>query len=416
MKKAISCALVVLIAGVFCAAPLFAGGTTEEKPQVFKVGFLSSLSGPLASFAEPQRKSFILAAEEINAKGGLKMPWGKVPVETFIGDDEAKLDVGVRRFREMVEKGVLAVTGGIFNPMSGALNEECKVNPIIYVPGFVPAFDAFKKGNPSDCTFTPTFTPWSIGYITVQAIVQTLGKKTIYYVERADSWGTTIRQGMEDGCKKFGAQIIGVDSVSIGTNDYSAIITKAMAAKPDVFVTSMTGSDGIANLKQASDMGLYEKCIVFNSWTAMSIAKGVPDQAMNHYALVWFYWDLSGLGNQDIVKRVKAYSDSYIKRWNEAPDNMGTACYVATQLIFGAVQKAGTFDPKAVAQVLASEKFDTVKGPLQFRVDHQPVTEHVAFLLRGKPAAKRTSPEDYFEVLGSYGGEATLPPLSLMGY
>ena len=417
MRKLVLWAVLVLFVGMMAVAPLGAQAQRASQPQVFKLGFLSSLSGSLAGLAEGQRKSFILAVEEQNNLGGLNMPWGRVKIETFIADDEAKLDVGVRRFREMVEKGVLAVTGGIWNPMSAALNEECKVNPIIYIPGFVPAKDALLKGNPADCFFTPTFTPWSIGYIAVKSIVQTLGKKQIYYVERADSWGTTIREGMEAACKEFGAKIVGMDQVSMGTTDYSSPITKAMASTAEVFVTSLTGSDGIANVKQAHDMGLNKKMDIFYCWISNTESRGLPPAVLeNLYAQTWFYYNVESLADKELVAKIKAYSDAYIKRWNEPPDNMGTACYVATQYIFQGVEKAGTFDPKTVAKILSSATFDTVKGPASFRIDHQPIAKNVTFILRGKSLAKRNNPLDFYDVLTTYGGEGILPPLSVMKY
>ena len=133
MKRIIAWCLTAVVMAATLVAPQSAQAQKAAQPQVFKLGFLSSLSGSLAGLAEGQRKSFVLSVEEVNSAGGLNMPWGKVKVEPYIADDEAKLDVGVRRFREMVEKGVLAITGGIWNPMSGALNEECKINPIIVV-------------------------------------------------------------------------------------------------------------------------------------------------------------------------------------------------------------------------------------------------------------------------------------------
>jgi len=47
-----------------------------------------------------------LLVEQVNAKGGLNMPWGKMKVEMLTKDDEMKLDVGVRRFRELVKQAV----------------------------------------------------------------------------------------------------------------------------------------------------------------------------------------------------------------------------------------------------------------------------------------------------------------------
>ena len=408
----------VLLALVIVASAAFCEGSKEDaKPAVFKIGFASSLSGTFAGVAEPQRKSFLLAIDEVNAAGGLDMPWGKVKVEYIVEDDQAKLDVGVRKYREMLDQGINALTGGIWNPMSAAINEEAKVSPTIYIPGFVPAKDAFMAGNPAACTFTPTFTPWSIGYITGQSISQNLHKKTIFYLKRADSWGTTIQEGLEAAAGKYGLEIVAVEELPAGTVDYSAVINKALKVKPDVFVTTMFGGDAIANMKQAYDMGLYDVSTIFNVWTANVVAKGIPDNALaGHYALAWFYYDLTGFKDKDIAARVKSYSDAYMAKWNEPPDNMGTAAYVATKLIFEAVEAAGTFDPDAVSDTLQHNQLPSIKGDFIFRADHQPINAHASFLLRGKAASEKKNKWDFFEVIDSYGGEEVLPTLSEMGY
>jgi len=44
----------------------------------------------------------LLAIDVINKRGGLNMPWGKVTVEGVVADDEAKQDIGIRRYRYMI--------------------------------------------------------------------------------------------------------------------------------------------------------------------------------------------------------------------------------------------------------------------------------------------------------------------------
>ncbi|MDD3981971.1 MAG: ABC transporter substrate-binding protein [Spirochaetales bacterium] len=414
MKRMLPKALMLALVAMLCLSPVMA---QKNQPDVFKIGFLSSLTGSLAGLAEGQRKSFILSVEQVNATGGLKMPWGNVKVETFIADDETKLDVGVRRFREMLDKGALAVTGGIWNPMSGALNEETKISSVIYLPGFVPAKDALLKGNPAEAMYTPTFTPWSIGYIAARSIVQTMGKKSIFYVERADSWGTTIREGIEAACKDFGAVLVGKDAVNIGTTDYSSVLSKAKASGADFLVNSLTGADGIALVKQAIDMGVDKEMDIFYCWLSNTESRGFPPQTLAKlYGQTWFYYDVGGLVDKELVSSIKEYSDAYMKRWNEPPDNMGTACYVATQYIFQAAERAGSFNPKDVAKVLATGTFNTVKGPASFRIDHQPIAKNVLFILKGKTPEERKNEFDWYHVLETYGGEEVLPPLSVMKY
>src|SRR6476660_10048939 len=76
-----------------------------------KVGILLPLTGTFAAVAETQKEGALLAVDVVNKRGGLDMPGGKVQVEGVVADDEAKQDVGVRRYRYMVSEGVKGVGG-----------------------------------------------------------------------------------------------------------------------------------------------------------------------------------------------------------------------------------------------------------------------------------------------------------------
>ena len=401
---------------LLCAAMLFAGaGRAGEKEAT--VGFMSSLSGTFAGVAETQRKAFIYAVENVNAKGGLDMPWGKVKLNQLVADDEAKLDIGVQRFRDMIHKGVIGIVGGIWNPLSAAWNEEAKIDPVIYIAGYLPAVDVFRKGVPSDGMFTAAYTPWTLGYLCGQSVLKELGKKKIYFVERSDSWGQSIKEGLELACKDFGGEIVGVSKVPLGTSEYSAVINLAMQSGADAFITSMFGGDAIANIKQASDMGLTKSMPILNCSITNVVAEGLPPAALeNLYGIAYFYWDISGTDNPEAIKRVKEFSDGYMKRWNEPPDAMSGSVYVALEAMFRAAEKAGSFDPAKVSEVLLNETVETIKGKTSYRVDHQAVMEQACFLVRGKAASARTGKFDFFDVVTPFGGEEILPPLEYMGY
>ena len=160
MKKIL--AIAILAALILSVLPR---SSVAKDPDKFKLGFMTSFSGVFAAVAETQKQGVLLKIDQINRQGGLNMPWGKVPIEVLIKDDEAKLDVGVRRFRELVGSGIHAIVGTTYNPMAAALNEECKLTSIPFLPSCVPALDSFRKGNPAEGTFSVAFTPWSIGYL-----------------------------------------------------------------------------------------------------------------------------------------------------------------------------------------------------------------------------------------------------------
>ncbi|MCX6994373.1 MAG: ABC transporter substrate-binding protein [Chlamydiae bacterium] len=75
-------------------------------PSPIKVGILLPLTGTFAEVSDKQLDGALLAMDVVNKRGGLNMPNGKVKVEGVVADDEAKQDVGVRRYRYRVDEAV----------------------------------------------------------------------------------------------------------------------------------------------------------------------------------------------------------------------------------------------------------------------------------------------------------------------
>jgi len=411
MKKLIILSLLVLM--IFPAV-----SSAAENPKVFKLGFMTALTGTFAAVSETQRKGVLLLVDQINAKGGLNMPWGKVKIEVIMKDDEAKLDVGVRRFRELIAEGMNGLTGTIWNPMAAALNEELKITPVPYFPACVPAFDSFKKGNMAEGHFSVAFTPWSIGYLGGACTTKILGKKKVYHLARADSWGKFIHMGLEHSLKEFGGEVVGLAESPQGTLDYTSAINKAKAIKPDVFFNDFFAGDAIASVKQSYELGLNHVSTIFNAWTTNVVGMGIPEKALAElYALQYYYYDLENLADKDVAKRAKEYTEAHMKKWGEPPDAYGTIAYVAAELLFKGVEKAGSFDPKKVSKVIMESKdLVCVKGPVYFREDHQMVSKYAAFLVKGKDPKEKKGKWDLFKVEGHFGGESALPPLKMLGY
>ena len=184
---------VLLSALVFCSVVGY-GNAVAAAPGKIKVGILLPLTGTFAAVAETQRDGALLAIDVVNKKGGLNMPGGKVMVEGVVADDEAKQDVGVRRYRYMVSEGVKGVGGQTWAPLAYAINAMVAKEPMPYFPVCVMAKEAFQKGKLADSTFATAYSPWTVGYMAGQAAVKTLGKKRIFFLARADSWGWDMRR------------------------------------------------------------------------------------------------------------------------------------------------------------------------------------------------------------------------------
>ena len=97
-------------AGTTTTAPTGGGGD-----EALKIGVLMSFTGALSDFGQPIYNGAELAAEEINAAGGVN---GQ-PIELVRGDDGTNPDTGVTEATRMVEvEGVSAIVGALSSGVS----------------------------------------------------------------------------------------------------------------------------------------------------------------------------------------------------------------------------------------------------------------------------------------------------------
>jgi branched-chain amino acid transport system substrate-binding protein len=409
----------VFLSIVVLSGALYPGTAVAADRAPVKVGILLPLTGTFAAVAQTQRDGALLAIDVINKRGGLDMPGGKVMVQGEVADDEAKQDVGVRRYRYMVSEGVKGVGGQTWAPLAYAINAIVSKEPMPYFPVCVMAKEAFQKGKLADSTFATAFSPWTVGYMAGQAAVKTLGKKRIFFLARSDSWGWDMRDGATDAAKAYGGQIVGYDEVALGTGDYTTVLQKVRAAKPDVFIAAQFAADAVALLKQVHQMGLNKEMTIFNAFITNVVAKGLPPEALEGvYAMHYFYYDLASFPDKTVAKSAAEFTSLYRAKYGAPPDAYATIAYTAYMEMFRGFEAAKSFDPQKVSAVLMANggKFNTVKGPANWRADHGAVYQHAAFLVRGKGAAARKNEWDLFSVMGSVGGESVMPTLKSLGY
>jgi branched-chain amino acid transport system substrate-binding protein len=410
--------LTVLAVFLFCNI-LGVATTVFAQAGKIQVGILLPLTGTFAAVAETQRDGALLAIDVVNKRGGLDMPGGKVTIEGVVADDEAKQDVGVRRYRYMVSEGVKGVGGQTWAPLAYAINAMVSKEPMPYFPVCVMAKEAFQKGKLADSTFATAYSPWTVGYMAGQSAVKTLGKKKIFFLARSDSFGWDIRDGVYAAAKEGGAEIVGYDEVSLGTSDFTTVLQKVRAAKPDVFIAAQFAADAVALLKQVQQMGLNKEMTIFNAFITNVVAKGLPPEALEGvYAMHYFYYDLADFPDKDVARSAKEFTDLYRAKYNKPPDAYAAIAYVAYMEMFRGFEAAKSFDPlKVSAAVMANKgQFNSVKGPARWREDHSAEYKYAAFLVKGKGAKDQKNEWDLFTVMGGVGGEAVLPSLKSLGY
>ena len=343
----------------------------------YKIGHMTFFTGPAALLGEPMYKGQVLAAEEINAAGGLL---GKRKIEVLKADEAAGVDGNVKELRRLKLQEKIDFFCGITSsgntPALGPVAEELKVLTI-FVDGCTDFL--FDKAVPNPhYIFRVTNIQSADGATTALATAQTWPDiKRVAHIHPDYSYGRNAFDHFNVIMKKVMPKVETVSEnwPKLGTTDFSSHITKAIAAKPDLLFTSVWGGDYVAMYKQALQYGLYDKMKC-----ATTLALGVAPHAIgkDHPEGVLAgchanYYFTFPAGNRWPPNRT--FVDKYYARWKEYPNFQAEGAYTATMMLKGAIEKANHFlggwpDDDAIISQLEGMGYAGPGGYIYFRPDN----------------------------------------------
>ena len=373
----------VTLGAAVASVPLVGTALAQDKPRgnipdkPYRIGHMTFFTGPAAVLGEPMYKGQVLAAEEINETGGLL---GKRKIEVLKADEAAGVDGNVKELRrlKLQEKIDLfcGVTSSGNSPALGPVAEELKVLTI-FVDGCTDFL--FDKAVPNPhYVFRVTNIQSADGATCALAVAQTWPQaKKIAHIHPDYSYGRNAFDHFGIIMKKLmpHTEVVSEGWPKLGTTDFSAHITKAIAAKPDLLVSSVWGGDYVAMYKQALQYGLFEK-MKFATTLALGVAphalgKDHPEGVIaGVHANYHFTFPP---GNRWPPNRT--FVDRYFARWKEYPNFQAEGAYTATYMLKTAIEKAnhlmgGWPDDDAIISQLEGLGYSGPAGYVYIRPDN----------------------------------------------
>src|SRR5262245_35297621 len=341
-----------LSASAGAALPVVGVAHAQDKPKgnipatPYKIGHMTFFTGPAAVLGEPMYKGQLLAAEEINAQGGLL---GKRKIEVLKADENAGTDANVKELRRLKLSEKIDFFCGITSsgntPALGPVAEELKVLTI-FVDGCTDFL--FDKAVPNPhYAVRITHIHCADGVTTALAIAQTWPKsRRIAHIHPDYSYGRNAFDHIKIVMKKLmpQAEVVSEGWPKLGTTDFSSHITKAIQSKPDLIVSSVWGGDYVAMYKQALRYGMFTKA-KFATTLALGVAphalgKDHPEGIIAGVHSNYHFTYPSG----DKWPYNKTFVEKYHQRWNEYPNFQAEGAYTATYLLKQSIEKANQLE------------------------------------------------------------------------
>jgi branched-chain amino acid transport system substrate-binding protein len=317
-----------------------AKGAIPDKP--FRIGHMTFFTGAGAVLGEPMYKGNLLAADEINEKGGLL---GKRKIEILKADEAAGTDANTKEMRRLKLSEKIDLFMGITSsgntPALGPVAEELKLLTI-FVDGCTDFL--FDKAVPNPrYIFRITNIQSADGSTCAVGVALTWPQvKKVAHIHPDYSYGRNCFDHFSIVTKKLLPKAENVSEAwpKLFSTDFTPHITKTLAAKPDLLVTSLWGGDYNAFYKQALQHGLFDKMkvattLAFGS-APQSVGKDHPEGVLTGvHANYHFSYPA---GNRWPAN--KTFVEKYKAKFNEYPNFQAEGAYTATYALKTALEKA----------------------------------------------------------------------------
>lgn len=245
-RKPILALLTAFLLAVFLTA------CSSSEKSTFKIGLEAPLSGSQAQLGNGMLQGAQLAAEQLNAKGGIL---GK-KVEIVAIDDQADATAGVTAATNALKNGLDAVVG----PYNSGVGS--KTLPLYIDGGLVPL-----RLTSADSTASLGFTlqPMTsqIAPVAVNAIAKYANAKSVaLIVDSTQEYTKQASDAMQKLLPSSGITVTSVESITPGASSYADVVAKALTNRPNVIYVITYYPEAAAIAKDLTGAGNTTQCMI----------------------------------------------------------------------------------------------------------------------------------------------------------
>ena len=377
---------VLLIAVLLVMAALIAGCTQQATPQqqttsgsqgLIKVGVIVSQTGPASNVGNNMWQSAQVAADKINAAGGVTLKDGsKAQIKLIVGDDESTQAGGQKAATKLItDDKVDILVGGYSSAVTSAYEQTIAEYKVPYIvtgassPIITHRTDIDTSYIFHHCPTTDTYGQYTTNFID-QILRSAIAKKSGFSADRPlrlallyqdTAFGKGVQTAVNNTIanNKLNIQLVSQQSFKMGESDFRTPLTAIKASNPDAVYIAAFPNEGAPIITQARrDIGLN------------TIFLNVENNDNSQ-----FYKDLGQYGEGAIIEsRFSPYTapagavadaqsgfkQAYFTRFGTYPDMMGASTYEGVFIAAKAIGNAGTTDKATVRQALVNLKMPQV--------------------------------------------------------
>ena len=321
--------------------------TTAASGEPIMIGILTDLTG-FTPWAVNARDGMMLAAEEINAAGGVD---GRM-IELVVEDSANDADAGTSGYERLAEQGVVAIGGIISSTVGGTISplaEELQIPTFLVKSGTEMALTADSRFMFRTCLpAAPMTAPPVIQYVEEQ------GLTNVGVIVADYPWGQSFRAAVEPALDGAGISYGETQVAPVPPDtDFTPFVRNIADAGAEMVIATGHPPGSAAIVTLSAD--LIGDVPVTGSWIPPDLAVGgLEDLAIGRY-VDFACADYTGESYAALAPRYLEFSDNVFMS-DDAVAGFGIVTMVAD-----AVANAGD-DPVAISEYLHGQTYDDLEG------------------------------------------------------
>ena len=342
-------ALLILLIGTICGSASADGSV--------RIGVLLPLTGKLATYGDIEKKSFIMAAEEINALED----FNGIKIELLIEDTQGKPDVGRAAIEKMIHQdGVIAIGGGYSSSVTWVASKIAQQNKVPFLVNTGAADRITEQGweyifrlNPPVSDYAGTFDSF-VRQVTTDV-------KAVAILHMNSLSGRALARKFSKQAEKLGFQITLTQKFEAEATDFKPLLKQVKAKKPDLVYMIAHSIEAALLMRQAREINLNPKLFWGHSigFVQHEFKLGAGDAAE-------YIWSAGRWTPAAPYPGAREYFDRFTEIYGISPDYHGAQAYSAMYVIADALRRADELTPENVRNALAKTDMMTVFGPVKF--------------------------------------------------
>lgn len=345
MKK-----ILALVLAAVMLLGLTACGDNGDSSNTLKLGVIGPMTGDAALYGTAVANGAKIAAEEINALGGLQ-------IEINVQDDEHDPEKSVNAYNNLLDWNAQIIVGSVTSAPCAAVAAEAYEDRVFMLTPSASSTDVIKG---RDNVYQMCFTDPNQGSASATYIAEKkLGTKIAVIYNNGDAYSTGIYQTFAQKAAELNLNIVATETFpSDKTTDFKTQLQAAKDAGADLLFLPIYYTPASLIMGQAKDMGYAPKIFGVDGMDGILTMKGFePSMAEGVMLLTPFSAD---------AEDAKDFVTKYQQKHGDIPNQFAADAYDCVYAIYKALTE-NNVDPVGMsAEDMCKKMIEIFSGDFAF--------------------------------------------------